>query len=88
MGRKKKTKNVDVELKKRNRWLFFIGVMATLLFIVVILKLSYIQFVKGAEYSKEAYNQQVKDQVINTNRAKIYDSNGLVLTQSIGIDTI
>ena len=88
MGRKKKTKNVDVELKKRNAWLFFIGVVATVLFALVILKLSYIQFVKGAEYSKEAYNQQVKDQVINPNRGKIFDANGLVLAQSIGVDTV
>ena len=88
MGRKKKTKNVDIELKRRNSWLFFIGFVATVLFTVVILKLSYIQFVKGAEYSKEAYNQQVKDQVINPNRGKIYDANGLVLAQSIGVDTV
>ena len=84
----RKSKNVDVELKRRNRWLFFIGFVATLLFIIVVLKLSYIQFVKGTEYSKEAYNQQVKDQVINPNRGKIFDATGLVLAQSIGVDTV
>ena len=86
-----------IEIKKNNEdnekiWkigsLIFVGVVATLLFIYVTGKLAYIQFVKGKEYSKEAYNLQVKNKIISPNRGTIYDANGEVLAQSISVDTV
>ena len=68
--------------------MILVGVIATLLFVGVTGKLAYVQFVKGEEYSQEAYNNQVKDKIISPNRGTIYDVNGEVLAQSISVDTI
>ena len=65
-----------------------IGVVVTLGFIAVIIKLSYIIFIKGNDYKKAAYAQQTKSQIISSNRGTIYDANGEVLAISVSVDTI
>ena len=65
-----------------------IGVIVTLGFIAVIIKLSYIIFIKGNAYKKAAYAQQTKSQIISSNRGTIYDTNGEVLAVSVSVDTI
>ena len=65
-----------------------LGVISTLLFVGLGLRISYIQFVKGAEYSAAAYKQQMKNKIINPKRGTIYDSNGEVLAHSVSVDTI
>ena len=64
------------------------GIIVTLCFVVVISRILYIDIVHGAEYSEQAYNQQVKNQIISPNRGTIYDANGEILAQSISVDTI
>ena len=71
-----------------NRRLTIAGVVATLGLVAVTGSLVYINLVKGEEYSKRAYSQQVKNQIISSKRGTIYDSKGLVLAQSISVDTI
>ena len=83
-----KTSKEDNEKKWKIISLILIGIIATLLFAYVTATLVYVQFVKGKEYSQEAYNQQVKNQIISPNRGTIYDANGEVLAQSISVDTI
>ncbi len=68
--------------------LIIVGIISTLLFLYVIGTLAYIQFVKGEEYSQEAYNQQIENQIISPNRGTIFDINGEVLAQSVSVDTI
>ena len=83
----RKTKD-DGDKKWRIGSLLLIGIIATLMFIVVTLRLAHIQFVKGEKYGQEAYNQQIEAQIISPNRGAIYDVNGEVLAQSISVDTI
>ena len=83
----KKNKEKNKEKIKNNK-IIFLGVISTLLFAIVTLRLAYIQFVKGEEYSQAAYNQQIEDQIISPNRGTIFDINGEVLAQSIPVDTI
>ena len=71
-----------------NRRLTIAGVVATLGLVAVTGSLVYINLVKGEEYSKRAYSHQVKNQIISSKRGTIYDSKGLVLAQSISVDTI
>ncbi|MBQ3022171.1 MAG: PASTA domain-containing protein [Clostridia bacterium] len=56
--------------------LFVIGVIA------LIIKLAWIQFVRGDEYSKLAAEQQTRDSIITAKRGSIYDRNMKVLAQS------
>ncbi len=88
MVRKIKKNKEEQEKNWKIGSLVLTGVIATLLFAGVTGKLAYVQFVKGKEYSQEAYNQQVKNQIISPNRGTIYDANGEVLAQSISVDTI
>ncbi len=89
MPRKKKTKDNFIKRRKAmNGKIVFAGICATLLLVYVSANIAYIQFVKGEEYSKRAYNQQVKDQIISSRRGTIYDCNGIVLAQSISVDTV
>lgn len=56
--------------------LFLVGVM------VLILRLFWIQFIRGGEYKKQAAEQQTRDSVITAKRGSIYDRNMKVLAQS------
>lgn len=71
-----------------NKNLFILGVSATILFIGLGFRISYIQFVKGEEYSAIAYKQQIKNKIISPKRGTIYDANGEVLAHSVSVDTI
>ena len=56
--------------------LFFAGVL------ILVLRLAWIQFVRGEEYSRLAAEQQTRDSVITAKRGSIYDRNMKVLAQS------
>lgn len=71
-----------------NRRLIITGIVATLGFVVVTGSLVFINAVKGEEYSKKAYSQQMKNQIISPKRGAILDTNGSVLAQSISVDTV
>lgn len=71
-----------------NRRLAITGIVATLGFAAVTGSLLFINIVKGEEYSKKAYSQQMKNQIISPKRGAILDANGSVLAQSISVDTV
>ena len=57
-------------------------------FIVISIKLAYVQFIKGGEYTKAAIEQLNASRKINANRGIIYDSNGNILAQSSTVYTV
>jgi len=59
-----------------------------LVFLLLIIRLGYIQFVQGSELKTMAYVQQTLDRTINPNRGTIYDRNGEVLAMSASVETI
>lgn len=73
---------------KMNKRLAVAGVVATLGLVAVTGSLLFINLVKGEEYSKIAYNQQMKNKIISPKRGTIYDSKGAVLAQSVSVDTV
>ncbi|MBR3697503.1 MAG: PASTA domain-containing protein [Clostridia bacterium] len=85
---KKKFKKVKNENKKPKGKLFILALISTLFFVGLAIRVAYIQFVKGEEYSSAAYNQQMKNKIISPKRGTIYDSNGEVLAHSVSVDTI
>ena len=65
-------------------------VLATLviLFLLLIVRLIWLQFVDGSSLKEQAYNQQTTDQIISTSRGTIYDSTGKKLAISTPTDTV
>ena len=85
---KKKVDKSKKEKRNMNTKLFILGLSATLLFVGLGFRISYIQFVKGEEYSEIAYKQQMKNKIISPKRGTIYDANGEVLAHSVSVDTV
>ncbi len=63
-------------------YLFSFGVM------ILVMKLAWVQFVKGDEYSKLAAEQQTRDSIITAKRGSIYDRNMKVLAQSASAERV
>lgn len=58
------------------------------IFILLVIRIIYIQFIKGPEYKEIASRQQLLSQVIAPKRGTIYDSTGKALALSASVDTI
>ena len=74
-----------VMIKKRIKLMmsfFLVGVL------VLVIRLAWIQFVRGEEYSKLAAEQQTRDSVITAKRGSIYDRNMKVLAQSASAERV
>lgn len=65
-------------------------VLASLLiiFLLLIIRLIWLQFIQGSDLKEQAYNQQTTDQIISTSRGTIYDSTGKTLAISTPTDTV
>ena len=75
-----------LSVKKRIKNVLFIFF---LIIICLILRLGYIQIIKGGELSSMAYKQQTLDRKINPKRGTIYDSTGKhILARSSTVETI
>ena len=75
----------SIRLKKRE---FFMLLLFTASLLFLIYRLGHIQFVKGEEYQRMAYNNQTQKRQINPKRGTIYDRNGKGLAISASVDTI
>ena len=58
------------------------------LLILLSVRLGYIQFAKGEEYSQMAIEQQTRDRVITSKRGTIYDRNMKPLAVSASVETV
>ena len=82
----KKQKIVDKPIPiKRLRALSIIGII---IFLLLILRLFWIQFINGASLKEKAYRQQTSSTIISPKRGTIYDSNGKALAISEKVDTV
>lgn len=59
-----------------------------IIFLFLVLKLIWLQFIDGSNLKEQAYNQQTTDQIISTSRGTIYDSTGKKLAISSPTDTV
>lgn len=73
-----------IHIKKLRKYLIII----LLIFILLISRIGYLQFVKGNSLKELAYNQQVINQIISPKRGNIYDSTGKALAIGAQVDTI
>ena len=80
---KEKLEHKKINIRAKNA--FFIIVF---IFILLVIRIIYIQFIKGPEYKEMASRQQLLSQVIAPKRGTIYDSTGKALALSASVDTI
>ncbi len=82
-------KNKELQLKpipaKKLLWIVY-AVLS--IFLLLILRLAYFQFIKSGELKEAASRQQTTNRIISPSRGAIYDSTGKVLAQSAAVDTI
>lgn len=71
---------------KRN--LIFILGLVFICLLLLIIRLGWIQIVRGSEYSEKAVEQQTRDTPIEAERGSIYDTNGNELAVSVTCYTI
>ena len=83
----KKLKTVgNITRKKKIKWELFISAM---LFMCLVIRIGFLQFVQGDELKSMAYVQQTLDRKINPKRGTIYDATGnVVLAVSSTVQTI
>lgn len=67
--------------------LFVLGIYC-LIFILLIIRVGYIQIVEGRTLKNMAYEQQTLGRLISPRRGTIYDRNGKKLAISASVDTI
>lgn len=82
--------NTDYESKNfiNTKKLRAILIVAILIFILLIGRIGFLQFVQGIYLKELAYNQQNINQIISPKRGNIYDSTGKALAISAQVDTI
>ena len=78
-------KNVK-SVKSRNLLICMLIIFAILL--LLILRLAYLQFIKGSDLKEAANRQQSTNRVISAKRGNIYDSTGKLLAASASVDTV
>ena len=63
-------------------------IVILIVFIILIVRIGFLQFVQGNHLKELAYNQQAINQIISPKRGNIYDSTGKALAISAQVDTI
>jgi stage V sporulation protein D (sporulation-specific penicillin-binding protein) len=71
----------------KNRVIFYFAVIF-ILFIILALRLVWIQIINSAEYEHKALSQRVKEFVVNSERGIIYDNTGRKLAVSLPAKTV
>lgn len=76
--------NAKVDVKKLKITIIII----VIIFLLLIIRLFYLQFIKGPELKELAYKQQTINRIISPKRGTIYDSTGKALAISSQVDTV
>ena len=74
-----------VKNKKRVTVLLIIALIG---FFALIVRLFYVQIIKGSYYKEKAYSQQTKDRMVRASRGTIYDCNENKLALSVSTNTL
>ena len=74
--------------ENRNKRLRRIMLLVFFLFFALVIRIAYIEFVKGEEYTASMTAQLSTSRTISTKRGKIYDTTGKALALSAKVDTV
>ncbi len=87
--RKRNKKNpVSIDKALPIKRLRTVLITAIILLILLVLRIFWFQFIKGAWLKEKAYRQQTSSQIISPERGSILDVNGKTLAMSEDVDTI
>lgn len=78
-------KNSNLKVKKRFTVIFL---LLSFLFVLLAVRIGYIQFIDGPRLSGEALEQQTRDRLVNAKRGTIYDRTGKQLATSGDVETV
>ena len=94
----KNTKNsskvikMDSDFESKNfiytKKLRLVLLVTVIIFVLLICRIGFLQFVQGSSLKEQAYKQQAINQIISPSRGNIYDSTGKALAISAQVDTI
>ena len=88
----KKVIKINEDIKSQNfintKKLKTILIVVILIFVLLVGRIGFLQFVQGSYLKELAYKQQNINQIISPKRGSIYDSTGKVLATSASVDTI
>ena len=76
---------VDVKAPNRIRTLM---ICIFIVFLLLIVRLGFLQFVQGASLKESAYRQQTVNRLISPTRGNILDATGKTLATSASVDTV
>ena len=89
MAKKKAHKNGKKQINTTNKKrLSIFLIVAFLLFILLLLKVGFLQFVEGSSLKQRANSQQTATKTLYAERGTIYDANGKALAISAKVDNI
>ena len=84
-------RNGNVEFQERKNYqlrsLILLGFFI-FAFSIILIRIGYLQFIKGSWLRSKAYSQQTTSQVLNSKRGTIYDSANKILAISSAVDTV
>ena len=88
MNKKNNSKRTRKALKYPTKRLFVILIIWVLIFVALLGKTAYLQFVQGEELKQKKYSQTIESTTISAKRGTIYDSTGKALAISANVNTI
>lgn len=87
-NRKKKNKKKVLDNPVPAYRLKAISKVMVIVFVLLVTRIGWIQFVEGAELKELASRQQTLNKIISPKRGTIYDANGKIVAKSAPVDTI
>lgn len=87
MKKNNSKENIKLRNSRPKRYLS-LSVLLLIVFILLLIKIAYIQFVQGSSLKELATKQQTTSRIISAKRGTIYDSTGTALAISADVDTI
>ena len=67
----------------KQRFLWVMGLMVVFIALPILIRLVYVQLIRGTAYEQEAYGQMQRDRILHSPRGRIVDRNGEELAVSI-----
>ena len=86
-GSKVQKKNRNTKMVK-SKSLFVTMIICFMVFILLLCRLAFLQFIQGPELKESANRQQTTNRIISAKRGNIYDSTGKLLAASASVDTV
>lgn len=72
----------------QSKRLFYAMMACFFVFLLLLFRIFFLQFVQGAELKEAANRQQTTNRIISAKRGNIYDSTGKLLAASASVDTV